>query len=74
MISHYQRKILERMQKGETLCKRHTEDGDQYFFVNGDIVRADSCRALFNAGVISGRNDGLFGDEQTYEVNFIPES
>lgn len=72
MISNYQRQICERMQAGERLCKRHHEEGDQYFFASGDVVRADSVRALFNSGVIRGAADGMFGDEQTYELNFMP--
>ena len=73
MITNYQLELLKRMGAGERLCKRHTEDGDQYFFAGGDIVRADSVRALFGQGVIRGAADGLFGDEQTYELNFMPE-
>ena len=74
MITRYQHNILERMQAGERLCKRHHEDGNQYFFANGDVVRSDSVKALFNAGVIRGAPDGMFGDEQTYELNFVPEA
>jgi len=73
MISHYQRKILDRMKAGERLCKRHTDEGDYYCFVGGDNVRAASVKHLFNSGIIRGADDGLFGDTQTYEVNFIPE-
>lgn len=73
MITNYQTDILKRMLAGERLSKRHDDGEDVYSFIGGDIVRADSVRSLFNQGIIRGRNDGMFGDSQTYEVNFIPE-
>jgi hypothetical protein len=74
MITNYQRRILERMQAGERLCKRYTEEGQQCFFANGDVVRVDSVASLFNSGIIRHAEDGMFGDGQTYEINFMPEA
>ena len=73
MISHYQRQILERMQSGERLCKHYRSGEVQYCFANGDPVKTEDAQLLFNGGIIRGAEDGLFGDTQTYEVNFIPE-
>ncbi len=73
MITNYQTDILKRMLAGERLCKHHGENGDEYTFDSGEVVRANSVRSLFNQGIIRGSDDGMFGDAQTYEVNFIPK-
>ena len=73
MITKHQKDILARMKTGSRLCVENTDEGRMYFFSDGgwrpNALAVDSLR---NSAMIAPSDDGMFGDNQSFDLIFIP--